>query len=98
MNTIHTTPADGECITCTRTLCELPHTCGKADELTIGSRIQTARGDTATVTDAVKYTGGKTRLIVRWDASPRVTQGRSISYHVRYGNSVWMSDVTAAIT
>ena len=34
MTTIHTTPADGECITCTRTPCELPHTCGKADELT----------------------------------------------------------------
>ena len=31
MATIHSTPTADECITCTRTLCDLPHTCGKAD-------------------------------------------------------------------
>ena len=29
MYTPHPTPAADECITCTRTLCDLPHTCGK---------------------------------------------------------------------
>ena len=67
-------------------------------KLKTGSRIQTARGDVATVMNTVRYTGGKTRLIVRWDDSPSVTQGRTISYHSRYGNSVWMSDVTDAST
>jgi len=65
------------------------------DTITKGSRIITNKGDAAVVIDVASYTGGRTKLIVKWDSSPMVTQGRTISYHARYGNSVWMSDVTA---
>ena len=65
-------------------------------EFEIGSRIETSYGDLATVKAIGKYTGGKTKLFVKWDDSPLVVQGRTISYHIRYGNSVWASDVTPA--
>ena len=65
------------------------------DTITKGTRIITDMGDAAVVLYVKSYTGSRTKLIVKWDPSPMVTQSRTISYHSRYGNSVWLSDVTA---
>ena len=62
----------------------------------VGTRIVTKGGDSATVVSVTHYPRGMRRLIVRWDDSPSVVQGSRVSYHSKYGNSVWAHDVGQA--